>query len=327
MRAIRCKEYGEPESLVLEDVPAPSPGPGEVLVDVHAASVNYPDALMVANRYQIPTPTPFTPGSDFAGTVRAVGSGVARPAVGDRVYGTVFGGAFAEQVVASARAVEVFPESVDFASAAAFPTVYGTAYDAVRTTAAVERGQTLVVLGAAGGVGSAAVQVGKVLGARVIACASSREKLAVAAALGADELVDYGSGGLKQRLKELVPAGADAVLDPVGGPLAEEALRATGYGGRFVVVGFASGEIPRIPLNLVLLKGVIVKGHEFRSFVQNEAEAMARNRVEMREHLAAGRLRPYIGKRFPLEDAPAALAAVLRRQALGKVVVEIRGTP
>ncbi len=322
MRAARCHAYGPPRSLCVEDLPTPRPGPGEVRIRVAAASVNFPDALLVANRYQIPVPPPFTPGSDFAGTVVEQGPGVREPAIGVAVYGSVFTGAYAEEVVAPAAGLQEVPAGVDPGEAAAFPTVYATAYDAVRTTAALEAGQTLVVLGAAGGVGSAAVQIGKQLGARVVACVSSEPKLAVARSLGADDGVVYGVEPLKERLKELTAGGADAVIDPVGGRFAEEALRATRYGGRFVVVGFASGDIPRIALNLVLLKGLVVKGYEIASFLTHECDAAARNRRELREHLATGRLRPYVGARYPLERAAEALARVAERRAHGKIVIE-----
>lgn len=289
---------------------------------VGAASVNFPDALMVANRYQIRIEPPFTPGTDFAGTIAAVGEGVEPSRVGERVFGNVFPGAYAELVAVSAAALQAVPVGVDLAAAAAFPTVYRTAYDSVRSTAALEAGQTLVVLGAAGGVGTAAVQVGKLLGARVIACVSSEPKAAVARTVGADEAIVYGVEPLKVRLKELTDGGADAVIDPVGGSYSEEALRATRYGGRFVVVGFASGQIPSIPLNLVLLKGVIVKGYDVASFMTHEPDAFARNRRETWEHLAAGRLVPHIGGRYPLERAADAVDAVFGRRAHGKIVIE-----
>lgn len=308
---------------MLEDVPAREPGPGEIDVAVDAAAVNYPDALIVQNRYQISIPPPFTPGTDFAGTVRAVGAGVTRPGVGERVFGVAFG-AFAERLVVSADRVRRVPDGVEAGDAAAFATVYDTAYDALRTTAAVRPGDTVVVLGAAGGVGSAAVQIGALLGARVVACASSDEKLAVARALGAAETVRYDRPGFKEALKALAPGGVDVVLDPVGGPYAEAALRAVGYDGRFVVVGFASGEIPRIPLNLVLLKGVVVKGYEIASFLRHEADAAHRNRRELLAHLADGRLRPHVSRRIGLAEVPAALADALARRVVGKIVVDVR---
>lgn len=322
MRAVRCLAHGEPESLVVEEVTDPVPGDGEIVVDVQAASVNFPDALLVANRYQIPIPPPFTPGSDFAGVVTAVQPGTRGFALGDRVYGSVFVGAFAERVRVGVGGLRHLPATVDYAAGAAFSTTYHTAYDALRTTAALAPGETLVVLGAAGGVGSAAVQIGKRLGARVIACASSPEKLALARELGADAAVDYTAPGFKEALKALAPKGVDAVLDPVGGPYSEAALRACGYGARFVVVGFAAGEIPRIPLNLVLLKGVIVKAYEAWGFAQREGAALARNRGELNSLFAEGVLRPHVSQRVALGETGAALRAVLERKATGKIVVE-----
>jgi len=322
MRAIRCHAHGDPAGLVLEEIPAPEPGPGEIAVAIEAAAINYPDALLVQNRYQISIPPPFTPGTDFAGTVSAVGEGVPPSRVGERVFGAAFG-SFAETLVVGADRVRRVPDGVTAADAAAFATVYDTAFDALRTTAALRAGDTLAVLGAAGGVGSAAVQIGRLLGARVIACASSDEKLGVAHDLGASELVRYDVPGFKDALKRLAPGGIDVVLDPVGGPYAEQALRAVGYGGRFVVVGFASGEIPRIPLNLVLLKGVVVKGYEIASFLRNEPDAAHRNRSELLGHLKTARLRPHVSKRIGLAGVPAALHDALERRLVGKIVVDV----
>lgn len=322
MRAVRCHAYGEPESLVVEDVPSPAPGAGEVLVDVGAASVNYPDVLLVRNEYQIHVPPPFTPGSDFAGTVRALGPGTDGWAVGDRVCGTVFVGAFAEQVVAAAATLMQVPAGVTLVAAAAFPVAYATAWEALRMTAGLRPGETVLVLGAAGGVGSAAVELAKVLGARVIAAASSSEKLDACRARGADAVVDYRTESLKERVKALVPGGVDVVIDPVGGPYAEPALRAMAVGGRFVVVGFASKEIPRIPLNLVLLKGVEIRAYDAAKVWQQRPEETRRSRAELLELLATGRIRPLVSRVFPLAETPAALRTVFDRRAIGKVVIE-----
>lgn len=322
MKAARCHRYGPPHSLTVEEVPEPAPAEGQVRVRVGGASVNFPDALLVANKYQMRVEPPFTPGSDFAGTVEELGPGVSGWSVGDRVYGTVFVGAYAEQLIAPATALQRVPEAVSLAAAAAFPTVYGTAYDALRSVAELSAGETLVVLGASGGVGTAAVQIGKLLGARVLACASTEPKVAMARAAGAEEGVAYAVEPLKERLKEIAPGGVDVVLDPVGGEVTELALRAMHYGGRFVVVGFASGMIPRLPLNLVLLKGVRVQGYDVGSFLTHESSAFERNRAELWAHLAAGRLEPVVGARYPLERAADALAAVAERRAMGKVVIE-----
>ncbi len=324
MRAMRCLAYGEPETLVLADVPAPVPAVGEVLVDVAAASVNYPDVLLVRNAYQVSIPTPFTPGSDFAGTIAAVGPGVAGWSVGDRVCGTVFVGAFAEQVVASTAMLMRVPATVGFPAAAAFPVAYTTAYDALRLTAALRPGERVLVLGAAGGVGSAAVEIAKALGAWVVAAASSAAKLEACRRMGADALVDYASEDLKDRVKALSGGGVDVVIDPVGGSYAEPALRAMAVGGRYVVVGFASKEIPRIPLNLVLLKGVEIRAYDAAKVWQRHADVARRHRDELVALLAAGRLRPLVSATFPLGETAAALRAVFDRRAIGKVVVEPR---
>jgi NADPH2:quinone reductase len=322
MRAVRCLAYGEPEALVVADVPPPVPRTGEVLVDVAAASVNYPDVLLVRNEYQASIAPPFTPGSDFAGTIRALAPDVAGWAVGDRVCGTVFVGAFAEQVVASTAMLMRVPEGIGFREAAAFPVTYATAYDALVMTAAVRPGETVLVLGAAGGVGSAAIEIAKALGARVIAAASSVEKLAACRRLGADAVVDYTTESLKDRAKALSGGGVDVVIDPVGGPYSEPALRAMAIGGRFVVVGFASKEIPRIPLNLVLLKGVEIRAYDAAKAWQHDADATRRRRAELLELLASGRIRPLVSETFPLAEAGMALRRVFDRRAVGKVVVE-----
>jgi NADPH2:quinone reductase len=322
MRAVRCLAYGEPEALVVEDLPPPVPGTGEVLVDVAAASVNYPDVLLVRNEYQASIAPPFTPGSDFAGTIRALGPDVAGWTVGERVCGTVFVGAFAEQVVTSTAMLMRVPERVGFPEAAAFPVTYATAYDALRMTAAVRSGETVLVLGAAGGVGSAAVEIAKALGARVIAAASSDEKLAACRRLGADAVVDYTTESLKDRAKALSGGGVDVVIDPVGGPYSEPALRAMAVGGRFVVVGFASKEIPRIPLNLVLLKGVEIRAYDAAKVWQHDPDATRRRRAELLALLAEGRIRPLVSETFPLAEAGTALRRVFGRRAIGKVVVE-----
>jgi NADPH2:quinone reductase len=325
MRAVRCLVYGEPETLVVADVPPPVAGTGEVLVDVAAASVNYPDVLLVRNEYQASIAPPFTPGSDFAGTIRALGPGVDGWAIGQPVCGTVFVGAFAEQVAASTAMLMRVPDGVGFREAAAFPVTYATAYDALRMTADVRAGETVLVLGAAGGVGSAAIEIAKALGARVIAAASSAEKCAACTRLGADAVVDYGTESLKDRAKALSGGGVDVVIDPVGGPYAEAALRAMAVGGRFVVVGFASKEIPRIPLNLVLLKGVEIRAYDAAKAWQRDADGTRRRRAELLALLGAGRIRPLVSEVVPLERAGAALRRVFDRKAIGKVVIEPQG--
>lgn len=323
MRAIVCREYGTPEDLVLEEVPDPTPGPGQVVIKVRAAAVNYPDFLMIAGRYQIKLPPPFSPGSELAGDVIAVGEGVDFVA-GERVSATSFVGAFAEQVVIDARGVTPIPDGVDYADAAAFGVTNRTAYYTLRTVAPVKPGDWVVVLGAAGGVGLAAVDIGVLFGARVIAAASGADKLEVCRRRGATECIDYEREDLKARLKEITgETGAQVVVDPVGGPYSEQALRGLGRGGRFVTLGYASGAIPAIPLNLVLLKGITVQGMEIRTFMIDHPEEMARDDAELRSLLAEGKLRPYICARFPLAEAAAAIRYVADRKAIGKVLIEV----
>lgn len=305
------------------DVPDPAPGPGEALVGVRAAGVNFPDVLFVAGGYQVRVPPPFSPGSEFAGEVLAVGSGVTSVGVYDRVAGSAMVGAFAEKVAVDAASLSPLPDGVDFADAAAFGVVYRTAYHAVRSVADVDADDWVVVLGAAGGVGLAAVDVAVSRGARVIAAASSTEKLDLCLRRGAVATVNYATEDLKSRIKDITGGGARAVLDPVGGPYAEPALRALGRGGVFVTLGYAAGTIPSVPLNLVLLKAITVRGMEIRTFGTDYPDLAARDVAEMEAMFAAGTLRPYIGARFALADAARALRFVADRKALGKVVIEV----
>jgi NADPH2:quinone reductase len=322
MRAAVCREYGPPKVLAVEDVPAPHVGADQVRVNVNAAAVNFPDVLLVADQYQLRAPTPFVPGSEFAGVVERTGDGVATVEPGDRVFGTTFVGAFAEQVTVAAGSLTATPDGVDDASAAAFGVAHRTAYHVLRSVAAVQPGDHVIVLGAGGGVGLATVQLASVLGATVTAVASSPAKLAAAAANGATHLVDRRAGGeLRAALKNVLPDGADVVIDPVGGDLAEPALRTLRYGGRFVTVGYASGTIPRIPLNLLLLKGVRVVGFQFATFAQHEPDAMRANEAELLELFRAGVARPHIGARFELDDVVEALEHVAGGAAVGKVVL------
>jgi NADPH2:quinone reductase len=306
----------------VEEVPEPALRAGDVLVEVRAASVNFPDVLMVANQYQVSIPVPFTPGSEFAGVVLEVADDVRSVQVGDRVCGAAFMGAFAERTTARASGLTPVPDAVSFAEAAAFGVVYTTAYHALRSVAAVQPGDWTVVLGAAGGVGLATVELARHFGSRVLAAASTDAKLDLCQARGADATVNYSTEDLKVRIKELTDGGADVVVDPVGGSYAEAALRATRWGGRFVVVGFASGEIPRIPLNLVLLKGVIVKGFEMRTFAEHAPDDARRDAAELAALFTAGKVHPYVSEVFPLDHVGDALRAVGDRRALGKVVVD-----
>ncbi|MEX1007790.1 MAG: NADPH:quinone oxidoreductase family protein [Acidimicrobiia bacterium] len=324
MRAARCLAYGPPESVVVEELPDPVPEREQVVVAVEAAALNYPDVLIVANQYQVSMPPPFIPGSEYAGTVSVVGSDVTDFAPGNRVFGTAFVGACAEMVCVSAGALRPIPDGVTAAEAAAFGVVYQTAYHALRSVAAVEPAEWVVVLGAAGGVGLASVELARMLGARVLAAASSPAKLDVCRAAGAEAVIDYETEDLKERIKEITGGGADVVLDPVGGHYSELALRATRWGGRFVTIGFASGEIPRIPLNLVLLKGVIVKGFEIRTYSEHAPVEARRDREELDELFRAGKIRPHVSAVYPLDGVGAALADLAERRAVGKIVIDPR---
>ena len=323
MRAMLCREYGPPESLELTELPDPTAGPGEAVVRVRAAAVNFPDVLFMSGGYQVKVPPPFAPGSEFAGEVTAVGDGVDLP-VGARVAGSVMVGAFAEQIAVPASTLVPMAPGVDFADAAAFGVTYRTAYYTLRTVAPIRPEDWVVVLGAAGGVGLAAVDIAVAMGAKVIAAASSPDKLAVCAQRGALAGVDYVTENLRDRIKEITGgAGARVVLDPVGGPYSEPALRALGRGGTFVTLGYAAGEIPSIPLNLVLLKGITLRGMEIRTFFTDHPDEALRDTAELQQMFDEGRVRPYIGARFPLDQAAVALRHVADRRALGKVVIDI----
>ncbi|HEY1652611.1 MAG TPA: NADPH:quinone oxidoreductase family protein [Acidimicrobiales bacterium] len=323
MRAALCRTYGGPDVVEIAEAPAPELVAGSARVRVHVGAVNFPDVLVIADTYQQSAPVPFIPGSEFAGEVVEVADGVTAVAVGDRVFGSVFIGAFADEVVVAASSLARTPEGVDDVTAAAFGVAYRTAYHVLHSVAELQPGEELVVLGAGGGVGSAAVQLGALLGATVTAVASSAEKLELAKACGATNLINHREGDLRQALRDTLPGGSDVVVDPVGGELAEPALRSVHWGGRFVTVGFASGTIPRIPLNLVLLKGVHVLGFEFRDFATHRAADMARNDAELLELLATGRARPVIGASFDLTDVASAIQHVADGQAVGKVVLQV----
>jgi NADPH:quinone reductase len=323
VRAAVCASYGPPEVVRVEELPSPSLGPGQVRVRVGAAAVNFPDVLLVADQYQLSVPTPFVPGSEFAGVVAEVADGVADLAVGDRVVGTAMVGAFAEEAVVGAGALRRLPAGVDDRHAAAFGVAHRTAYHVLRSVARVQPGEELVVLGAGGGVGLAAVQLGVQAGATVTAVASSPAKLEAAAAYGASHLIDHRDVDLRAALRSQLPGGADVVVDPVGGALSEPALRSLHWGGRFVTVGYASGEIPRIPLNLVLLKGCQILGFQFRDFAEHLPDELARNDDELWTRLGEGRVVPHIGATLPLDEVVAALALVARGEAVGKVVLDM----
>lgn len=323
MRAAVCREYGGPETVQVEEVPAPALGQGQVRVEVHAAAINYPDVLIVANEYQIHLPLPLVPGSEFAGIVTEVAADVTSPTVGSRVFGSGLHGAFAEQIVTAAGAVQLVPDDIDFADAAAFGVAHRTAFHTLRSVARLQPGEELVVLGAGGGVGLATVQLGAMLGATVTAIASSDEKLEAAEANGATRLVNHRNGPLREALRSVLPDGSDVVVDPVGGDLAEPALRSLRWGGRFVTVGYAAGAIPRIPLNLVLLKGIGILGFEFGGFVTRNTDEFLTNEAELTALFASGQVRAHIGATFPLREVADALALVGSGQAVGKIVISM----
>ena len=324
MKAVLCKQYGPPETLVVEDLPSPDAGPGEVVISVKAASVNFPDVLIIQNKYQFKPPLPFSPGSELAGIVKEVGEGVSGITPGERVMAFTTYGAFAEEVKTEASRLVPIPKGMDYESAAAFLLTYGTSDHALRDRGALRPGETLLVLGAAGGVGLAAVEIGKALGARVIACASSEEKLAVCREHGADATIDYLHEDLRERIKVLTEGrGANVVYDPVGGAYSEPAFRSVAWRGRLLVVGFAAGEIPRLPLNLALLKGAAVVGVFWGDFARREPRQLAESIQQLGRWYEEGRLHPHISRVFPLEEAAGALKLMAARQVKGKVVLRV----
>ena len=322
MRAVRCHELTGPQSLRVDEIPAPTPGPGEILIEVHAAGVNFPDVLLTYGKYQFKAEPPFVPGGEAAGIVRAVGGAVTDFAPGDRVAATLMNGAFAEQIVVPEGAAVKLPDVVPFEIGAATLLTYATTLHALVDRAALQSGETLLVRGAAGGVGSAAIEIGKLLGARVIAAASTEDKIAYCKRLGADEGIVYTSEDLKERTKTLTHGtGANVIYDAVGGPFAEPALRSIAWEGRYLVVGFAAGEIPRIPLNLVLLKGCQIVGVFWGSFAMRESTRNRDNARRILQWVADGKLHPQVDKVCKFDDARTALERMERREVKGKLVL------
>ena len=322
MRAVRCHELTGPKGLRVDEIPAPTPGPGEVLVDVHAAGVNFPDVLLTYGKYQFKPAPPFVPGGEAAGVVRAVGTGVTELAVGDRVAATLMNGAFAEQLVVQEAAVVKLPDAVSFEVGAATLLTYATTLHALVDRAALQPGESLLVLGAAGGVGTAAIELGKLLGARIIAAASTDDKLAYCKERGAGEVINYAREDLKERTKALTQGnGANVIYDPVGGPYSDAALRSIAWEGRYLVVGFAAGDIPKIPLNLVLLKGCQIVGVFWGSFAMREPAKNRANARRILDWVAEGKLRPHVDGVSKFADAGAALERLERREVKGKLVL------
>jgi len=322
MKAVLCRQPGPPASLTFEDVPSPRPGKGQLVVAMRAAGVNFPDVLIIQDKYQYKPEKPFSPGAELAGIVKEVGEGVTGFAAGDAISAVLTYGAFAEEVVVDAARATKLPAGVDMQVAAAFGLTYGTSYHALKDRAQIRAGETLLVLGAAGGVGLAACELGALMGARVIAAASSDEKLATCRRFGAEHTINYATEDLREALRRIVGNdGVDVVYDPVGDKFAEPAVRSLAWGGRYLVVGFAAGEIPRIPLNLLLLKGAAIVGVFWGNFSHREARANANNNATLLRWIASGRLKPLVSAAYPLADVPRALDDMSNRKVQGKIVV------
>ncbi|MEM6622346.1 MAG: NADPH:quinone oxidoreductase family protein [Pseudomonadota bacterium] len=322
MRALLCKEFGPPEDLVLGELDVPEPSEGEVRITVYAAGVNFPDFLIIQDKYQFKPERPFAPGGEFAGIISAVGPGVTAFKVGDKVMASAVHGAFAEEVLAETTKCFHVPDAIDHDVAASLNIVYGTSYHALFDRGAMQAGETVLVLGAAGGVGLATVELAKAGGATVIAAASSEEKLAVCRAHGADLLLNYSEGDFRAKLKELCPTGPDVIYDPVGGELSELAFRSIGWRGRHLVIGFAAGDIPKIPLNLALLKQASLVGVLWGAYTRKEPEAYAQDMKTLMDWVIDGRIKPRVSGHYALAEGGAAIRHIADRKAVGKLVIE-----
>lgn len=324
MRALVCNAYGPPESLVIEERDDPVAGSGQVLIDVAAAGINFPDILSIAGTYQVKTPTPFIPGNEAAGTVAAVGADVRHYGIGDKVVITTRGGAFAEKCVADEMMTMPLPESLNFEQGAGFAVTYGTSYHALKQSAQLQPGETVLVLGAAGGVGITAVEIAKSMGARVIAAASTVEKLEFAVSAGADETINYSELPLNETVKELTNGkGVDVVYDPVGGELAGQAFRATAWHGRYLVIGFASGEIPKFAANIALLKEASIIGVWWGTWAAKNPQLQIQNVQELSQLIAEGKLTPRVSESYALDEFVGAFKSITERRARGKVILRM----
>ena len=322
MKALLCTRFGTPDDLEFTEIDEPAAGPGEAVVKVHAAALNFFDTLIIAGKYQYKPQMPFSPSAEFAGTVESVGAGVTAVKPGDRVVGYMIYGAARERLAISAERLIKIPDALDFDRAAGVCITYGTTLYALKDRAALRPGETLAVLGASGGVGLAAIELGKLMGARVIACASSDEKIAFAKKHGADDGINYAEDDLKYALRRVTDGrGADVIYDPVGGPYTEPALRSIAWKGRFLVIGFAAGDIPKLPLNLVLLKGCDVVGVFWGSSTEREPDTHRANTAQLLDWCAQGKLSSHVHAVYPLKDAPEALKAIAARQVMGKVIL------
>ncbi len=325
MKAVLCKAFGPADTLVVEEVSSPEFKKNEVLLDVHAAGINFPDTLIIEGKYQFKPPFPFSPGGEAAGVISAVGEKVSNLKVGDRVMALTGWGSCAEQIAVPSYNILPMPDAMDFTTAAAFSMTYGTAIHALKQRGALQAGETLLVLGASGGVGLAAVEIGKAMGARVIAAASTAEKLEVARQAGADELINYQTEDVRERLKTLTKGqGVDVIIDPVGGDLFETVFRSIAWNGRMLVIGFASGTIPSLPANLPLLKGAAVLGVFWGSFAQRQPQDNVANFQQLFAWYAEGKLKPLVSQTFPLEETAQAINTLAARKAVGKLVIKVR---
>src|SRR5712671_3234218 len=326
MRAVLCKEWGGPEKLVVQDVPSPAIKDGAVRMAVHAVGINFADLLLISGQYQEKPAFPFTPGMECSGTVTEVGGGVSTLKTGDRVMALTGTGAYAEEVVIDAGRVYKIPDKMDFISAAGFPVTYGTSHGAFDWRAHLKPGESLLVFGAAGGVGLTAVEIGKAMGATVIACANGPEKLAIAKEHGADHLIDYSREDIRERVKAITGGrGADVVYDPVGGDAFDASLRSVAWGARVIIIGFASGRVPQIPANIVLVKNIDVIGFYWGSYQTNKPELLRSGFAQLLRWFAEGKLRPSISHRFNLDRVAQAIETLRERRSIGKVVINVRG--
>ena len=324
MKAYVCREFGPVESHKVEEIEDPRAEAGQVVVDVKAAGVSFPDVLIVQGKYQFQPPFPFSPGGEIAGVISEVGEGVVDWKIGDRVIAMTGNGGIAEKVVAFEMTLMPLPETMDFKDGAAFPLNYGTTYHALKQRGQLQPGETLLVTGAGGGVGTTAIEIGKAMGAKVIAAASTEEKLEIAKNLGADETINYSDGELKEKVKALTDGlGADVIYDPIGGDIFLQCMRCVNWKGRVLVIGFASGPIPEVPTNLALLKGCSIVGVFWGRFTGAEPEENSKNFDELFALHAEGKLKPQITKSYSLDDAAEAISSLENRKATGKVVIEI----
>lgn len=322
MKAVLCKEFGTPDKLVIEEIDSPTVKAGDVKIKVRACGVNFPDSLIIQGLYQMKPPFPFSPGLEVSGDVMEVGEGVDNFSIGDRVIGTMMYGGFAEEVVVPATMTLPMPSNMSYEHGAGFPLVYGTSHIALAHRGNLQAGETLLVLGAAGGVGLTAVELGKLMGARVIAAASTPEKLALTQKYGADEIIQYTTENLRDRVKDLTNGkGANVIYDPVGGDMFDMAVRRLAWEGRYLVIGFASGRIPELPANIPLLKNASIVGVFWGAYMMNDPSVIQQSFQQLLTWYSKGKLKPHIHKTFPMEDASSAILELTERRAMGKVVL------